>query len=358
MTAAIRFGNGAARQPRIAAAWADATPGPAGELRVSVVVPTCGRIPLLMRCLHALLQQSIGWQAFEILVVDDAHDKATRHAVQALARTLPPHVLHYLRPAGTPRGGPGAARNRGWRAARAPLVAFTDDDTVPDRDWLREGELAMRTTRAVAVAGRVVVPRNAASDDAPTDHELMTRGLETSEFVTANAFVWRRALRAVGGFDERYRRPWREDSDLQFRLQREGPVQRAEGAVVVHPVRPERWGVSLRQQKNVFYDALLYREHPKTYRERIRRVPPWDYYAIVASTLLAAVLLAAGQPAAAAVAGTLALGGCLGLAVRRLQRTSRRPAHVLEMVATSLLIPYLSVYWRLRGAWHFRVWFV
>ena len=40
--------------------------------------------------------------------------------------------------------------------------------------------------------------------------------------------------------------------------------------------------------------------------------------------------------------------------MRRLRRTSRAPAHVVEMIVTSALIPFLSVYWRLRGALHFR----
>ena len=74
----------------------------------------------------------------------------------------------------------------------------------------------------------------------------------------------------------------REDADLAFRLADAcGPVGRCEAAIVVHPVRAERWGVSLRQQRNVYYDALLYRKHPRRYRERIRRVPPWDHDAVV-----------------------------------------------------------------------------
>jgi hypothetical protein len=42
---------------------------------------------------------------------------------------------------------------------------------------------------------------------------------------------------------------------------------------------------------------------------------------------------------------------------RRLHGNSRRPADVLEMLVTSLFIPYLSVFWRLYGAVKFRVWF-
>ncbi len=322
-----------------------------GAVEVSVVLPTFHRPELLERCLRALLAQTLAPERFEILVVDDGHDDLTRGQVEALAAHAPLPRLRYLRPASG--RGPAVARNAGWRAAAAPLVAFTDDDTQPDPGWLREGlaELAAHADW-VAAAGRVSVPCDARRR--PTDHELMTRGLESAEFVTANAFVRREALARIDGFDERFRRAWREDSDLQFRLQQLGPVGRAPGAVVCHPVRPERWGVSLRQQRNVFFDALLHRKHPRLYRRCVRAVPPWDYYAIVALTLAVPWLALAGRPRDTGLALAAAALLVLRLTLRRLRATSRHPAHVLEMLATSAAIPFLSVYWRLRGAWHFR----
>ena len=324
------------------------------SVQVSVVIPTYRRPELIARCLAAVLAQRLEPAAFEVIVVDDGHDEATRAAVSALAPASGAPALVYLRPA---HGrGPAVARNTGWRAARAPLVAFTDDDTLPERDWLAEGLAALRDPTLAAVCGRVRVPD---ATDPPTDHELMTRGLESAEFVTANAFVRRAALERVGGFDERFRRAWREDSDLQFRLQHEvGAVGRAPRATVLHPVRRERWGVSLAQQRNAFFDALLYKKHPRLYRERIRRVPPWDYYAIVAATLAGPVLFALGRPVPGAAALALAGALVLAFAARRLRRTSRAPAHVAEMLVTSALIPFLAVYWRLRGAWRFRTLFL
>jgi hypothetical protein len=38
----------------------------------------------------------------------------------------------------------------------------------------------------------------------------------------------------------------------------------------------------------------------------------------------------------------------------RLNGTSRRPRHVAEMIATSIIIPIAAVYWRLSGALRFR----
>jgi glycosyltransferase involved in cell wall biosynthesis len=330
--------------------------GPPG-LRISVVVPTFRRPDLLQRCLQSLLAQQLPAGACEIIVVDDEPAEATRRLVLGLAEASPCFSLRYLRPA---HGhGPAVARNTGWRAARAPLVAFTDDDTVAASDWLACGEAAMQAGHWAALGGRVQVPPLHGPGGAPTDHERMTRGLETAAFVTANAFVWRSALERVNGFDEAFARAWREDADLQFRLAAEaGPVGRCEDALVRHPVRPERWGVSLRQQKNVYFDALLYRKHPRLYREAIRRVPPWDYYLIVAASAGAAGLGLAGRPLGALLSGGLALAGILRFAARRLRGASHAPSHVLEMLLTSALIPFLSVWWRLRGAWHFRVAFL
>lgn len=327
---------------------------------LSVVVPTYLRPMLLERCLLALMAQSLPRELFDIVVVDDGHDDLTRDRVQRLASRTDAPAMRYLRPdAGR---GPAVARNAGWRRASGTVVAFTDDDTIPDAHWLARGlEAMVDRPDWVAASGRVQVPRLALPSHRlhpPTDHEWMTRGLETAEFVTANAFVRREALVRIDGFDERFRRAWREDSDLQFRLQALGPVGRIEQAQVWHPVRPERWGVSLRQQRNVFFDALLYRKHPSLYRSRIRPVPPWDYYAIVALTVSAVALMAVGRLEAAllSLAGAALL--ILMLARRRLRHTSHAPRHVLEMVATSAAIPFLSVYWRLRGAWHFRTLFL
>ncbi|HEX6362166.1 MAG TPA: glycosyltransferase, partial [Albitalea sp.] len=112
-----------------------------GGPRISVVIPTCRRPELLARCLAAVLTQSIARDAYEVVVVDDGHDDATRAAVERLQPAGGAPALRYLRPA---RGrGPAVARNAGWRAARAPVVAFTDDDTIPDARWLEEGERAL-----------------------------------------------------------------------------------------------------------------------------------------------------------------------------------------------------------------------
>jgi len=284
---------------------------------VTVVVPTCGRPELLARCLAALEQQSLPREDYDIIVVDDSER----------------------------RSGPAAARNRGWRQARAAIVAFTDDDTEPHVQWLENALEAMRS--ADAASGRVVMP----IPETPTDYERDAQGLERSEFVTANCFVRRELLERLDGFDEGFRMAWREDSDLHFRLLRCGArIVRAPDAVVVHPLRPAPWGVSLKQQRKVMFDALLFKKHRALYRSRIRAYARWDYYAMVACLLLA---VAGFAPAIVAWALLTAR-----FFMHRMRGASRRPGHVLEMLVTSVLIPPLAVFWRLAGALRYRVAFL
>lgn len=329
----------------------DASVSPAALPEVSVVVPTCGRLALLERCLAALMRQSLPGARFEVIVVDDAPAAPTRRLVASWCERAEPGgpALRYLANEG--RHGPAAARNLGWRAARAAIVAFTDDDTVPDTGWLQHG-LAAFGDGVDAVCGRVHMPL----PPSPTDYERDARQLETAEFVTANCFVRTAVLQALGGFDERFRLAWREDSDLHFGLLAMGArIVHCARALVVHPVRPAPWGVSLLQVRKIAFDALLYKKHPRLYRQKIRATPRWDYYAIVAAMLLAAAGAFAGAPALAAGAAATWCALTLRLARRRLRGTSRRPAHIAEMAITSALIPPLAVFWRLAGALRFRV---
>jgi GT2 family glycosyltransferase len=163
--------------------------------------------------------------------------------------------------------------------------------------------------------------------------------------------VRRELLERIGGFDEGFRMAWREDSDLHFRLLRCGArIARAPLAVVAHPVRPAPWGVSLRQQRKVMFDALLFKKHRELYRRRIRAGARWDYYATVGALAAALLGFTPGLALWAILTGRFF--------VKRMRGASRRPGHVLEMLVTSMLIPPLAVFWRLAGMLRYRVAFL
>jgi glycosyltransferase involved in cell wall biosynthesis len=316
---------------------------------VSVVIPTCRRPDLLKRCLMALKQQELASERFEVIVADDGADESTKQIVEEAAHDARPKI-RYLPVTG--QHGPAAARNVGWRAAVADAIAFTDDDCLPDRGWLTAG-LAALGRGADAVAGAIVMPL----PPDPTDYERDAAGLTTGEFVTANCFCRRTALEHIGGFDERFTSAWREDSDLQFTLLEHGfVIDRAPQAIVVHPVRPAPWGVSLTQQRKTQFNALLFKKHPALYRQRLALFPR-DYYLIDAALAIAIGLGLARRPWAALFAASIWAGATGYLCARRLRDTSREPSHVAEMVVTSILVPPLSLFWHARGMWRFKTFF-
>jgi glycosyltransferase involved in cell wall biosynthesis len=320
-------------------------------LRVSVVVPTFRRPNLLARCLASLADQDLGPDAYEVIVADDEPSDVTRRLCAEWARAGRPPLRHV---AVTGRHGPAAARNAGWRVARAEVIAFTDDDCIADRGWLRGG-LAAFGPGVAGAQGRLVVP----IPDRPTDYERNTSRLAGAEFVTANCFYRREALAAVGGFDERFTAPWREDSDLFFTLLARGErLVTAADAVVVHPVRPAPWGVSLGEHRKVVFNALLYRKHPALYRARIQAGPPWRYYATVGAAAVALTATARGRPRLALAAGAAWSGLTAAFCAARLAGASRAPAHVADMVVTSALIPPVALFWRIAGALRYRVLFI
>ncbi|MES2354801.1 MAG: glycosyltransferase [Pseudomonadota bacterium] len=327
----------------------------AKHIRVSIVVPTCGRPALLDRCLEALVDQHIDPASYEIIVVDDGASRETKAVVaQWTARVLGQGpIIGYIGVTKAPHG-PAAARNHGWRAANGDVIAFTDDDTVPDVNWLRNSLQAFKG-KIHAAWGRIVMPL----PEQPTDYELDAQGLQRAEFATANCFCLKRVLEAMNGFDEQFSLPWREDADLYFRLlSYDARVVYIPEAIVIHPVRPAPWGVSISQQKKVFFDALLFKKHRLLYRQKIRATPRWDYYAIVSMLLLLLTGLILQWPALATIAGVIWLALTGRFCRQRLRHTSKSPRHLAEMIVTSAIIPPLAVFWRFAGAVKFRVGFV
>jgi glycosyltransferase involved in cell wall biosynthesis len=319
-------------------------------MKVSVVIATLNRPVLLDRCLSALSRQTLPPAAYEVVVVDDGPDGTTESVVRDWCRRSP--GFHIVYRCSGQAHGPAAARNVGWRAARHPFIAFTDDDCVPEPGWLAAGVQTLSRPDVGGLWGRILVPLPAR----PTDWERNVAGLERAPCATANCFYRKTILEALGGFDERFTEAWREDSDLQFRaLAQDVTILHEPLARVEHPVRPAPWGVSISLQRQNRFNALLYKKHPNLYSSFNPHEPPWTYYVTVGLILLGGIAALYGAVAVAAAlwAGWMVMAGAFCL--RRLSGVTHRPAHVAEMIITSLIIPPYAVYWRLHGALKYRV---
>lgn len=318
------------------------------DISVSVVVPTYGRPDLLERCLAALLRQTLPGRCYEIIICDDGPSLTTQSIVEATAeRSAGGPVVRYF--AVVNSQGPAGARNVGWRASDAPIVAFTDDDTIPDPTWLDAGMQAMGPG-VDAIAGRIIMPLPRRVSDFARDASR----LQEAEFATANCLVRREALAAIGGFDERFTSAWREDSDLHFSLIEHGyRIVSAPAATVVHPLRGSRFAAGIAMQRKVMFDVLLYRKHPVLYRNRIRKRPPWFYLLVSLSLLIALCAFLAGWRELATIAAVVWVVLSAWFFTRRLRSSCFTARNLAELLVTSMIIPPLSIFWRVVGAKRF-----
>ncbi len=299
-----------------------------------IVIPTAGRpsLDVLLGALAGLEER--------IVVVDDR------------ARPGPPLAL----PAGVtavrgPARGPAAARNAGWRARAADWVVFLDDDVEPEAGWAEQlaAELAGAAPDVGGLQGRIVVPLPAGRR--PTDWERNTQGLETARWATADLAYRRAALAAVGGFDERFPRAFREDADLGLRVTAAGWRIVAGRRTVRHPPRPAPASVSLAKQAGNADDVLMRALHGRDWRARAG-VPAGRrprHLAVAAAGLAAAGAAAAGRPRVAAPAAAAWRGGTAELAWARIAPGPRTPREVATMLWTSALLPFAAAGWWLAG---------
>jgi glycosyltransferase involved in cell wall biosynthesis len=198
------------------------------QFKVSVVIPIRDRQRELTACLAAMQEQTFPAKDFEILICDDGSIEDLKPGLAPFQLKL---NLNYLKQ--MPQG-PAAARNLGIRNARAPIVAMTDSDTLPDREWLAQLVTALQANpQAVAVEGKVTSKKPdefGALGEGPTN-------LIGGVYLTCNCAYRRDILLRAGGFDESFPYPAYEDVELAARVRPWGEIVWQPKAVVYHPRR-------------------------------------------------------------------------------------------------------------------------
>jgi hypothetical protein len=239
-------------------------------------------------------------------------------------------------------------------------VSFLDDDVVPTPTWFADlaRDLAV-PDGVVGVQGVVEVPLP--DHRRPTDWERVTAGLADGRWLTADMAYRRDTLAAVGGFDERFPRAFREDAELAWRVRRTGGRLAVGSRRVVHPVRVESPWVSVRVQRGNADDALLRRLYGPGWRT-VLEVPPGRRRRHAAVACCGAVaVLAAPVARRVRLARWLAVAGGTGwaagtaeFAAARIAPGPRTVAEVSRMVTTSVVIPPLAIGYWLAGWWRHR----
>ncbi|MGI9106249.1 MAG: glycosyltransferase [Pyrinomonadaceae bacterium] len=125
------------------------------QFDVSVVISTYNRCDILPGALESVLAQETGEARYELIVVDNNSTDHTREVVESFSTCGHGNVRYLFER----QQGLSHARNAGIACARAPIIAFTDDDVRVARDWVAAIKRAFDEHPEVDFVGGKVLPR-------------------------------------------------------------------------------------------------------------------------------------------------------------------------------------------------------
>jgi glycosyltransferase involved in cell wall biosynthesis len=171
------------------------------ESFVSVIVPVLNDSERLQNCLKALQDQTYPKKMYEVVVVDNGSQENIESVVSQYSKA----TLYFENKLGS-----YAARNKGLSSAKGDIIAFTDSDCVPARDWIEKGVAQLLSVpNCGLLAGKIDIFFK--NPDRPTVVELFesVMAFQQKHYVevngygtTANLFTFKRVIDHVGSFKD------------------------------------------------------------------------------------------------------------------------------------------------------------
>jgi len=174
---------------------------PSSNVFVSVIIPVYDDLERLKICLRALENQTYPRNLYEVIVVNNnPSDNIEAHIVRS----------DRVRVVCEGHRGSYAARNRGILKAKGAVLAFTDSDCIPLRDWIEKGvENLLGQQNVGLVGGKIEV--TVSNPENPTAIELYEKvtAFRQKEYIekfrfgaTANLFTFKHVVREIGCFND------------------------------------------------------------------------------------------------------------------------------------------------------------
>ena len=212
---------------------------------ITVVIPTLDRPAELARCLDGLFMGTT--LPAEVLIINQGEYQVVEPVIKRFQSQHSTPIIHCSQP---PRGL-SAARNLATNQAHCHIIAFTDDDCVPDPDWLAHIEsVLISTPTADGITGSIQSLETGNPGEFPISIRVNKKGMTFQRRALpwhvgsgGNFAIRRQWLFLVGSFDERLGTgsPGKaaEDADLFYRLLQAGAVIRYEPKMVIYHERQD-----------------------------------------------------------------------------------------------------------------------
>jgi glycosyltransferase involved in cell wall biosynthesis len=168
---------------------------------VSVIIPVFNDCDRLKICLKSLTQQTYSNNFYEIIVVDNGSD-SQQNITEVVAMFRGGVATYESFPSSY------AARNKGISLAKGEIIAFTDADCIPARDWIEKGvKHLLANPNCGLVVGKIEIFFKDYDRATPVELYESLEAFPQQEFVekykggaTANLFTYKRVIDRVGLF--------------------------------------------------------------------------------------------------------------------------------------------------------------
>ncbi len=233
---------------------------------ISVIIPTYNRINLLTECLGCLSpdNQQLDLSLYEVIVTDDGNDIKIKDII---AEKFP-----WVKWVEGPKKGPAANRNNGAKFAKSDWLLFTDDDCLPDKNWINEYISQIKFGKTLVYEGFTTTdrPKMRFDEQAPIN---TTGGL----FWSCNIAINKSVFFEFDGFDENFPFAAMEDIDFRVRLTKKYKIIFLTEAVVIHPwrrVKPFR-----NIKKHILSNIYFLKKNKQPFiRYRLSRIKIFVFY--------------------------------------------------------------------------------
>ncbi len=199
---------------------------------ISIVIPTYNRPDCLTRLLDSLCVQTVSKEKFEIIVVDNAPEEDSNQ-VKILC-DKPTYSKLDVRYISQSEVGVSAARNKGVAVARAELIGFLDDDSLPHPDWIETLLRIFSETNADILGGptkpyyMVTKPTWIRDNYFVTTQGEIACWLNGIKAVSGSNMAWRKqVIRDLGSFSLSYgyignKKVYGDETELNLRARQAG----------------------------------------------------------------------------------------------------------------------------------------
>jgi glycosyltransferase involved in cell wall biosynthesis len=327
---------------------------------VSVIIPTYNRKEILLKCLTSLESQSYPLDRFEIIVVDDGSSDGTIQLIEEYSKKSKIKIKIIAQE----NAGPGLARNLGVQNSAGEILGFTEDDIRVDAKWIANAVRYFASNDVDGLEGKTLLE----------DSDESLRAFEKEYrigFLPCNMFVKKSVFNSIGGYDGNYfdankKLYFREDADFGFTLiEKSYKFILAEDVVVFHPAQFFKISDYYRHVRRYYFDPLLYRKHPKLYREMIELKNigaftirhPFHYSAVlnILNWIVIGIALCLGQ--IPVIYLCIPVFFLTHLAIRyRYEKRLYPPIWKLDKTIAFIGLPFYYIVWLILGCFKFKSW--